>query len=294
MGYCRVSEDDLIRRPNKRNPQRWNAEGGEVAERKGRSLMNNSTSPKLENSNHLQERNTWQLSDRMDWALGLKVRPNTKLVAICIARHANDKTGVAWPGMALLTKETGLSRSSVIRGIAELERGGHLTVTRLKIGKKNASNRYRLPRMGGAQVKPTPSVCETPPSVCEKPTPSVCETPEPVRTEPVKEPKQRATVPNQVQAKKSQSQKRHYCETHKRSWPGQYGEVCFLCDRESLKPKSGGDSFRDLMRRKGLITPEDDRAYDARQEAFRAKVFPRSDARTRKIDQERRARLSPA
>ena len=73
------------------------------------------------------------------------------------------------------------------------------------------------------------------------------------------------------------------------------GPVCFLCDRERLKlTKSGGDSFRDqLMRRKGLITPEDDREYDARQVTFRAKVFPRTtDARTRKIDEERRARKS--
>ena len=73
----------------------------------------------------------------------------------------------------------GLSRPAVMRAVKELEQGGHLTVTRLKIGKKNASNRYRLPAMTGSS--------ETPPSVCETPPPSVCEIPEPGSTlEPVK------------------------------------------------------------------------------------------------------------
>ena len=70
-------------------------------------------------------------------------------------------------------------RSSVIRGVAELERDGHLSVTRLKLGKKNVSNRYRLPPMQGST--------ETPPSSTQTPGGSVCVEPEPVRTlEPVK------------------------------------------------------------------------------------------------------------
>ena len=253
--------------------------------------MNNSTSVQLETSTHLQEQKTWQLSDRLAWALGLSVKPYTKLVAVCIAQHAGSTTGLAWPGMGLISQTTGLSRSSVLRGVAELEQGGHLAVTRLRIGKKNAANRYRLPRMGSAP----PSVCETPPSVCEKPPPSVCETPKPVTKEPVKEPKQRATSTNPVQATKSKSKTRNYCETHRRSWPGRYGADCYLCDRARLKPKSGGDRFRDAMRAKGFVTPEDDRAYGERQEAFRAKMsrfqtLRSTDARTRKIDQTRRER----
>ena len=257
--------------------------------------MANFTSIRQETSTPKQERNTWQLSARLTWALGLSVRPNTKLVAICIVQFAGSTTGLAWPGMGLISKTTGLSRSSVLRGVAELEKGGHLAVTRLKIGKKNASNRYRLPRMGGAQVKPIPSVCVTPPSVMVTPPPSVMVTPEPVSKEPVKEPKQqRATVSNQVP-----TENRNYCKKHKRSWPVKFGEVCFLCDRAALKTKSGGDRFRDAMRAKGFITPEDDLAYGERQEAFRSKMsrfqtLRSTDARTRKIDQERRARLSPA
>ena len=256
--------------------------------------MNNSTSAKLETSNPLQERNTWQLSDRLTWALALAVKPSTKLVAVCIAQHAGSTTGLAWPSLATIAATTGLSRRQVVYAIHALEAGGHLAVARLRIGKKNASNRYRLPRMGGAQVALPPSAVVALPSAVVALPPSAVVAPEPVRTEPVNEPKQqRAIVPKKVQATKSQSQTRHYCETHKRSWPIGWGPVCFLCDRERLKTKSGGDSFRDLMRRKGLITPEDDREYDARQVTFRAKVFPRTtDARTRKIDEERRARKS--
>ena len=267
-------------------------------------MKSNFTSVQLENSNHLQEQNTWPLSDRLAWALGLSVKPSTKLVAVAIAKHAGSTTGLAWPGLGLISETTGLSRSSVLRGVAELEQGEHLAVTRLKVGKKNAANRYRLPRMGSAVSAPPPpsvsppnnvmvtppSVCETPPSVCVTLPPSVCVTPEPVRTEPVKEPKQRATLPNQVQATKSKN--RNYCETHKRSWPVKFGEVCFLCDREALRPKSGTESVRAVLRGRGAITPEDDADYAARQAAFKAKMFPAraTDARTLTIDKERRAR----
>ena len=69
--------------------------------------MNNSTSVQLETSTHLQERNTWPLSARLTWALGLTVRPSTKLVAVCIAQHAGASTGLAWPGLGLISKQRG-------------------------------------------------------------------------------------------------------------------------------------------------------------------------------------------
>ena len=158
--------------------------------------MNNSTSVQLETSTHLQERNTWPLSARLTWALGLTVRPSTKLVAVCIAQHAGASTGLAWPGLGLISKTTGLSRRQVVYSIHALEAGGHLDVTRLKIGKKNAANRYRLPQMGGAQVTlPTSAVVALPSAEVALPTSAVV-APEPVRTEPVNEPKQqRAIVP---------------------------------------------------------------------------------------------------
>ena len=111
-------------------------------------MRTNFTPAPLENSTPKQERNTWPLSDRLTWALGLPVRPSTKLVAVCLAQHAASTTGLAWPSLATIAATTGLSRRQVVYAIHELEAGEHLAVTRLKIGKKNASNRYRLPRMG--------------------------------------------------------------------------------------------------------------------------------------------------
>ena len=244
--------------------------------------MNNSTSAKLETSNPLQERNPWQLTARLTWALGLPVKPSTKLVAVCIAQHAGSTTGLAWPSLATIAATTGLSRRQVVYAIHALEAGGHLAVARLRIGKKNASNRYRLPRMGGAQVALPSAVVALPPSAEVAP--------EPVRTEPVNEPKQqRAIVPKTVQTT-TKSKHRNYCLQHQRSWPVKFGEGCFLCDRERLKPKSPEGSVRAVLRARGIISAEDDAAYEERQVTFRAKMFPRSDARTRKIDQERRAR----
>ena len=69
-------------------------------------------------------RDAWQLSDRLAWAMGLKVAPLTKLVAVAIAQYAGASSGLAWPGMGTLAADTGLSRSSVIRSVAQLERDG--------------------------------------------------------------------------------------------------------------------------------------------------------------------------
>ena len=255
----------------------------------------NLTSIRQENSTQ-KKQYPFELSTRMAWSMELEGASRAAWsVAIALAHHASRETGRCWPGMGLLAKETRMSRDSVIRGIRELEQGFGLGVKRVRAGKIYKNNVYQLPKYSPqkpAEKPDDPSSRVRLTLVAGSDQGSSTVRQQPV-SEPVKEPKQqRATFPNQVQTTKSKN--RHYCETHKRSWPGQYGAVCFLCDRENLKPKSGGDSFRDMMRRKGLITPEDDAAYDARQEAFRAKMFPRADARTRKIDQERRARLSPA
>ena len=58
-------------------------------------------------------------------------------MAGCIARHANDQTGLGWPGMGTIATETGFCRRAVVKAIKELERGEHFTVGRFKVGKKN-------------------------------------------------------------------------------------------------------------------------------------------------------------
>ena len=92
----------------------------------------------------------WQLSDRLAWAMGLTVKPSTKLVAVAIASHAGASSGLAWPSLATLAAETGLSRRQIVYSVRDLERGGHLTITRLRVGKVNTSNRYRLPQLAGS------------------------------------------------------------------------------------------------------------------------------------------------
>ena len=87
----------------------------------------------------------WTATDRWAWATTLPVSGIARAVASTIARHANNKTGMAWPGIGTIVEETGFGRTAVIAAIQELERGGHMTVRRFKVGKKNRANRYQLP-----------------------------------------------------------------------------------------------------------------------------------------------------
>ena len=117
----------------------------------------------------------WPLSDRWAWSYSLPVSGIARAVAGCIAYHANAKTGLSWPGMGTIAKETGFGRTAIVAAIKVLERGGHVSVTRLKIGKKNTSNRYRLPPMG--------NVSASHPSAPDGLGPSAPDGPELVRTE---------------------------------------------------------------------------------------------------------------
>ena len=96
-------------------------------------------------------RGAWQLSDRLDWALSLPVSPPARFVAVAIIKHTNANSGLAWPSVGTLVKLTGYSKATVKTAIRELERGGCFHITRLKVGKVNASNRYRA--KGGGWVR---------------------------------------------------------------------------------------------------------------------------------------------
>ena len=176
--------------------------------------------------------------------MALTVAPSTKLVAVAIAQRAGASSGLAWPGMGTLATDTGLHRSSVIRAVKELEQGGHLTVTRFKVGKKNASNRYRLPPMQSSTV--------TPPSLTVTLPPSLTVEPEPVRTlEPVKKAAAPLPVPDpegvdeKPQAETGRAD-RHVCPCG-HSWPKSYGTVCF--SPSCNQPKRSGYNA-------GLAAPE--------------------------------------
>ena len=82
----------------------------------------------------------------------LPVSGIARAVAGCIARHANDKTGVSGPSMGTIAAETGFCRTAVVAAIKVLELAGHVKIRRLKVVRDghlvNIANRYQLPPMG--------------------------------------------------------------------------------------------------------------------------------------------------
>ena len=79
----------------------------------------------------------------------LQVAADTKLpagalrVALGISLHMNRKQNLlAWPGFGKLQQILGVDRSTVIRGVKALERGGHMRVVRIRKGSKNQPNHY--------------------------------------------------------------------------------------------------------------------------------------------------------
>jgi len=72
-------------------------------------------------------------------AWDLQLPPLEKLVALALADHAND-AGVCWPSVTRLSTRSGVSRSTVIRTIGELERHGLIGRSR----RTGARNGYRL------------------------------------------------------------------------------------------------------------------------------------------------------
>ena len=169
----------------------------------------------------------WSPTDRWAWPVGLPVSGIARAVAGCIARHANDQTGLGWPGMGTIVSETGFKRTAVIAAIKELERGGHVTVGRFKVGKKNTANRYQLPPMGGAPDALAMggggapdalwgSAPDALPSASDGLGGSAPDGPESVSIESVQEPV-------------SSSRARVVCKICGNDWPASYGTDCHKC-----------------------------------------------------------------
>ena len=161
----------------------------------------------------------WTPTDRWAWACGLPVSGIARAVANCIARHANDQTGLGWPGMGTIATETGFCRRAVVKAIKELERGEHVTVGRFKVGKKNTVNRYQLPPMGGAPAAlgrvggSAPHALGSAPDALGGSAPGA---PESVSKESVQEPV-------------SSSRAREVCKICGNDWPAEYGTKCYRC-----------------------------------------------------------------
>ena len=157
----------------------------------------------------------WPLSDRLDWALSLPVSPPARFVAVAIMKHTGAETGLAWPSLSTLAGLTGYSKATVKRAVRELEKGGHFDITRLKIGLKNTSNRYRVPVKGWGQSDPRGGVRVTPKPVIE----------EPVR---------------RVHTARAQVS----CETHGRTWYESDGTNCHECARDRTRALAGPEGHR--------------------------------------------------
>ena len=83
----------------------------------------------------------------MQWVLQHPLRGLQKSVLFMLAYHADDH-GKCWPGIALLSNECGISRSSVTRHIKSLEEGGFLS----KESRRDAKG-YRRSNVYQLQIK---------------------------------------------------------------------------------------------------------------------------------------------
>jgi hypothetical protein len=79
----------------------------------------------------------------MPGAAASEVSDGAIRVALAITLYINRKTFDAFPGLESLMQDTGMSRSTVIRAVQQLEAGGHLKVRRTRLsGGKNGVNHY--------------------------------------------------------------------------------------------------------------------------------------------------------
>ena len=196
----------------------------------------------------------WSPTDRWEWAATLPVRAPAKAVAHCIARHANNLTGLAWPGIARISEETGFKRTAVIAGIQELERGGHLTVSRLREGKKNRVNKYQLPPMGSPSNALGGSPSNGPESVSS--------------SESVKKKKKKSC--SRARAREATVEngdpERLICETCGNDWPAKYGGRCHECTPSQRRRAAQRKRDRESEKAPTPMTPEPEERPEPEEE----------------------------
>lgn len=70
--------------------------------------------------------------------------PNERIIFIYLKMHAGSSTGKSFPSLATLSSETGLSKSTVQRCLAEMQDKGVIKVTHRQGSSGNRSNLYTL------------------------------------------------------------------------------------------------------------------------------------------------------
>lgn len=106
----------------------------------------------------------------VNWALDQSVSGSAKAVLIVISFRFNESSGDCFPGVKRIAKDAGLSRSTVLRALSELQRSGLLQVeSRPGSGSGRLTNIYRLPlhlaSQARSQTEPLPergkvSICD--------------------------------------------------------------------------------------------------------------------------------------
>ena len=79
--------------------------------------------------------------DRIRWARDMPVISAAERVILLVLASHSDPGGTCWPSLATIARESCLSRATVKRAMATLERGGLVTGERMP---KPQSTRYHL------------------------------------------------------------------------------------------------------------------------------------------------------
>ena len=79
----------------------------------------------------------------MSWAVKQTADPREKFLLIMMANYADDN-GRCWPKYATLSKDTGFSRSTILRSIKDLQKLGFLKVHKRRVKDRQGSNLFVL------------------------------------------------------------------------------------------------------------------------------------------------------
>ena len=169
----------------------------------------------------------WSPTDRWAWAAGLPVSGIARAVAGCIARHANDQTGLGWPGDGDHRHGDGLLSARRRQGHQGARAGrafhGGPIQGRQKEHRKSVSTSAdgwctsRTRRWGGS----APRALGSAPYALGGSAPGA---PESVSIESVQEPV-------------SSSRAREVCKICGHDWPAEYGTTCYQCGQPTASQR---------------------------------------------------------
>lgn len=90
----------------------------------------------------------------MSWALTQQsvTEPKQRHVLLCLANYADEQGRGAWPSINRLTRDTGMSRSSVIRALKSLREAGAIQPGDRRLAELYATRRGRIPQVWDVMI----------------------------------------------------------------------------------------------------------------------------------------------